>query len=79
MLAVYGSVRNLTDHDLTSIVLELRTESEGKPLGFHTIRIRNVPAQGSKAFREDIIRTGRTGKEEMGYLEVKKVEEAPSE
>ncbi len=76
ILAVYGSVRNLTDQDIPSVVLELRTEAAGKPISHHAIRIRNIPAGGEKAFREDVI---RTGKEEMGFLTIKSVEKTADE
>ncbi len=72
VLAIYGSVRNLTDRDFQSVTLELRTEADGKPIGHHTIRVKNLPAGADKPFREDVV---RTGKEEMGFLTVKSVEE----
>lgn len=75
ILAIYGSIRNLTDRDIQSVVLELRTEAGGNPIGHHALRVKNIPAGGDKPFREDII---RTGKEEMGYLTVKTVEERPA-
>ena len=71
VLAVYGAIRNLTDREFPSVLLELRTVAGGKTLARHSIRVHNVLPGVERPFREDV---PRTGQEELGYLSVKTVE-----
>ncbi len=69
ILAVFGTVRNNTPEPYTNVVLELKTEDEAETvLARHAIQIGPIDANADKPFREDIPRTGR---ERMGYLEIK--------
>ena len=69
ILAVFGSVVNKSNQAFSDVVLELRVEDEGKNvLGRHQINVGNLKANATKPFREDI---PRSGKESMGYIEVK--------
>ena len=71
LFAVYGQVQNLGDRHIKQAVLELRAQDEdGRTLSRHSIVVKEIPAGGKKPFREDI---PRTGKESMGFLEVREV------
>jgi len=68
VFAVYGQVRNTTDHSISQAVLELRTvDDSDAEVARHRIAVANLPAQGSKPFREDVPCTGR---EARGFLDV---------
>jgi hypothetical protein len=69
ILAVFGNVENKTRTNFEEVVLELRVEDKiGLVLARHTIHVGKLGAEEKRPFREDIL---RSGKEEMGYLEVK--------
>jgi hypothetical protein len=69
ILAVFGTVVNKSTQAFSDVVLELRVEDEEKSvLARHQIKVGNLKANAKKAFREDI---PRSGKESMGYIEVK--------
>ena len=71
LFVVYGQVQNLGDRHIKQAVLELRVQDEDdRTLSRHSIVVKEVPAGGKKPFREDI---PRTGKESMGFLEVREV------
>ncbi len=70
IFAVYGTVRNLGNQDLSQVVMQLRAEDQdGQEVGRYTILARNVGAGEEKPFRRDV---PRTGKESTGFLEVKR-------
>jgi hypothetical protein len=69
ILAVFGSVKNKSRVTFEDVVLELRVEDETKTvLVRHTIRVGKLNGEEERPFRKDIL---RTGKEAMGFLEVK--------
>ena len=71
IFAVFGKVENLTDGELKNVKLELRTEDAQKSvLARHLVPVGDMPPRSKRPFREDV---PRTGKESMGYLEVKSV------
>ena len=69
ILAVFGSVKNKSRVTFEDVVLELRVEDETKAvLVRHKIRVGKLSGEEERPFRKDIL---RTGKEAMGFLEVK--------
>ena len=69
ILAVFGSVKNKSRVTFEDVVLELRVEDETKAvLVRHKIRVGKLIGEEERPFRKDIL---RTGKEAMGFLEVK--------
>lgn len=69
ILAVFGSIKNKSQVTFKDVVLELRVEDETKAVIVrHSIRIGKLSGEEERPFRKDIL---RTGKEAMGFLEVK--------
>lgn len=69
ILAVFGMVKNRTPEAYSRVILELRTEDEDKEvIARHAIEVGRVEGNAERPFREDVPRTGR---EHMGFLEVK--------
>ena len=71
MLAIHGTVRNNTTRRFKQVHLQLRIENQdGSVVARHLIVVRNLGPGEEKPFREDVPRTGR---EDMGFMEVVRV------